>query len=169
MRRFQTGTDENDITLIDFTDNNNVDNTIELGTDLNLAGSLSEGASDVLANFNIGSNNVNSYSGTVNGRNGNLSDLDTMLDNVLRMISVTEGYKVDLTATFEQVDTEKLAFNQQREHYEGTDYSKVAPEHLINEFQMQAASSLLTQANSINNVALNLLPKVILFLNIKNS
>ncbi|NQY79546.1 MAG: flagellin [Candidatus Caenarcaniphilales bacterium] len=155
---FQTGSDVEDVTVLDFTDNVNVNNTIELGTDLNVAGSISEGASDTLANFNIGSLNVSSFSGTTTGVNGTLADIDIMLENMARMSSVTEGYKVSFETSFDELETLKYAFNSQKKHYEGTDFAEVGPKHIMNEFRMQSAANVLTQANSINNVALGLLP-----------
>lgn len=64
------------------------------------------------------------------------------------MLSVTDKFGSDFNAAFEKLEVEKLAFSKQKSFNDGADFSEESSNYAMKDLQMQATSSVLTQANS---------------------
>jgi flagellin len=159
---FQVGPDPSDIITLDFSDTINPDNAIELtvGNSVGL-GLLSEGTGLELWNLNIG--------GTVQSleqkffslpptKSGTLNDVDIMIKNLSRMMSVTDKYNAKFTAAFDKLEADKISYSGFKSQVQDTDYAKTASDLTQNQIQKQSAVSVLTQANAQMGFVLNLLP-----------
>ncbi|MCH2226234.1 MAG: hypothetical protein MK033_00525 [Candidatus Caenarcaniphilales bacterium] len=71
-----------------------------------------------------------------------------MIKNTERMLSVTDKFGSDFNAAFEKLEVEKLAFSKQKSFNDGADFSEESSNYAMKDLQMQATSSVLTQANS---------------------
>ena len=71
-----------------------------------------------------------------------------MIKNTESMLSVTDKFGSDFNAAFEKLEVEKLAFSKQKSFNDGADFSEESSNYAMKDLQMQATSSVLTQANS---------------------
>jgi flagellin len=158
---FQVGPDPNDVITLDFTNSVSPDNSIDISVGIASAGSLGEGTGLGLWQLNIGGTvqsiweKNNSLPPT---KIGNLKDIDTMIKNVSRMMSVTDKYNAKFTAAFDKLEADKISYSGFQSQVQDTDYAKTASDLTQNQIQKQSAVSILSQANSQVGFVLNLLP-----------
>ena len=129
-------------------------------TDTDL-GSIAEGitAGMSLEQLNVGSASVTAYDGATAGTNNiNLSDIDQMLENVGRMRSFIGASEANLNSRVEYFDHFAEGISKMYSNIADTDYAAESSNFTLAQLQRNAAGSVLTQANSVNNVALNLIP-----------
>ena len=158
---FQVGPDPDDVINLDFSDSVSSDNTIDLSVGSLVPGSLGQGASRALWNINIGGTTqslfeeLNSLPPT---KGGNLNDVDIMMKNLSRMMSVTDKYNAKFTAAFDKLEADKISYSGFQSQVQDTDYAKTASDLTQNQIQKQSAASVLSQANAQVGFVLNLLP-----------
>ncbi|MCH2226160.1 MAG: hypothetical protein MK033_00150 [Candidatus Caenarcaniphilales bacterium] len=121
-------------------------------------GSLGEGSTINLQEFNVGSNSVSSHDGSATGRNGSLADINAMLDNINRMESKNSSYSNRLRTQSEFQEVFALGAQQLRSTMLDDDKAASSSEYFMDQVRQNMASSVLTQANSLSSVALNILP-----------
>ena len=161
---FQVGPDPNDVITLDFTNSVSADNTIDLSTGQDIPGSLGEGTSLPLLSLwsiNIGGtvqSHAQKYYSLPPTKNGTLNDIDTMMKNLSRMMSVTDKYNAKFTAAFDKLEADKISYSGFKSQVQDTDYAKTASDLTQNQIQKQSAVSVLSQANSQVGFVLNLLP-----------
>lgn len=158
---FQVGSDPNDVIKLDFSDSVSPDNCIDISVGATGVGSLSEGAAVTLFQLNIGGTvqsiweKGNSLPPT---KIGNLNDVDIMIKNLSRMMSVTDKYNAKFTAAFDKLEADKISYSGFKSQVQDTDYAETASDLTQNQIQKQLAASVLTQANAQMGFVLNLLP-----------
>ncbi|NBV99712.1 MAG: hypothetical protein EBR67_09455 [Proteobacteria bacterium] len=114
---------------------------------LELQGGLNIGASVTLYQINIG--------GTVQSleqkflslppvKSGTLNDVDIMIKNLSRMMSVTDKYNSKFTAAFDKLEADKISYSGFKSQVQDTDYAKTASDLSQNQIQKQSAVSVLT-------------------------
>jgi flagellin-like hook-associated protein FlgL len=91
-------------------------------------------------------------------KSGNLNDVDIMIRNLSRMMSVTDKYNAKFTAAFDKLEADKISYSGFQSQIQDTDYGKTASDLTQNQIQKQSAVSVLTQANAQVGFVLNLLP-----------
>ena len=159
---FQVGPDSNDVITLDFTNSVSPDNCIDISVGSPAPGSLSQGATVTLWNINIGGSTVQSlaqkYSNSPPTKLGTLNDVDIMIKNLSRMMSVTDKYNAKFTAAFDKLEADKISYSGFKSQVQDTDYAKTASDLTQNQIQKQSAVSVLTQANAQMGFVLNLLP-----------
>ena len=158
---FQVGPDPNDVITLDFSDSVSPDNCIDISVGFAGAGGLSEGAAVTLWQLNIGGT-VQSiwekHNSLLPTKIGNLKDIDTMIKNLSRMMSVTDKYNAKFTAAFDKLEADKISYSGFKSQVQDTDYAKTASDLTQNQIQKQSAASVLSQANAQMGFVLNLLP-----------
>ncbi len=168
---FQVGPDPNDVIKLDFTYDNNPDNSIDTSLGFYGPGSIVEGTtleadSVGLWGINVGGTFLSAWeqyrasAGTpiLTGKRGTLNDMDMVIKNLSRMMSVTDKYNAKFTAAFDKLEAEKIAYSGFQSQVQDTDYAKTASDLTQNQIQKQSAVSVLTQANAQMGFVLNLLP-----------
>jgi hypothetical protein len=91
-------------------------------------------------------------------KSGTLNDVDIMIKNLSRMMSVTDKYNAKFTAAFDKLEADKISYSGFKSQVQDTDYAKTASDLTQNQIQKQSAVSVLTQANAQMGFVLNLLP-----------
>jgi hypothetical protein len=158
---FQVGPDPNDVVTLDFSDSISPDNCIDISVGFAGAGGLSEGAAVTLWYINIGGTTKSLWQNYANlppTKTGNLNDVDIMIKNVSRMMSVTDKYNAKFTAAFDKLEADKISYSGFKSQVQDTDYAKTASDLTQNQIQKQSAVSVLTQANAQVGFVLDLLP-----------
>jgi hypothetical protein len=181
---FQVGPDPNDVIKLDFTDDNNPDNCIDTSIGYYGPGSIVEGTTLYLDYPNVppwsASNQPPSglwginVGGTVlsgfqefcfaadgflpTGKRGTLNDMDMVIKNLSKMMSVTDKYNAKFTTAFDKLEADKIAYSGFKSQVQDTDYAKTSSELTQSQIQKQSAASVLTQANAQMGFVLNLLP-----------
>ena len=158
---FQVGPDPNDVIKLDFSDSVSPDNCIDISVGFGGAGGLGEGVTTIIMDINIGGTTQSLYE--INNslpptKSGNLNDVDIMMKNLSRMMSVTDKYNAKFTAAFDKLEADKIAYSGFQSQVQDTDYAKTASNLTQNQLQKQSAVSVLTQANAQMGFVLNLLP-----------
>ena len=158
---FQVGPDSSDVITLDFTNSVSPDNCLAMSVGMIGAGSLSEGTGLGLWEINIGGT-VQSleqkYHNLPPTKTGNLNDVDIMIKNLSRMMSVTDKYNAKFTAAFDKLEADKISYSGFQSQIQDTDYAKTASDLTRNQIQKESAVSVLTQANAQMGFVLNLLP-----------
>jgi flagellin len=144
---YQVGSNDGDFINLDFSDFNDVDNHVDIATDLNMPGSMNAGASVRLMRYSLGSG-VGSANGQFFVPNGSLSDLDTMIDNVSRMVSVANKYQARFQAVFDKLESDRLSLTDSKSHFEDTDIAKESSVLVREQIRQQGAVAMNTQANA---------------------
>jgi flagellin len=158
---FQVGPDPNDVIKLDFSDSFSPDNCIDISVGIVSAGGLGEGTGLGLWEINIGGTTKSLWESQANlppTKTGNLNDVDIMIKNLSRMMSVTDKYNAKFTAAFDKLEADKSSYSGFKSQVQDTDYAKTASDLTQNQIQKQSAVSVLTQANSQVGFVLNLLP-----------
>jgi len=158
---FQVGPDSSDVITLDFTNSVSPDNCIDTSVGSLAPGSLNEGASATLWQINIGgtTQSINEKYGSLPPtKTGTINDLDIMIKNLSRMMSVTDKYNAKFTAAFDKLEADKISYSGFKSQVQDTDYAKTASDLTQNQIQKQSAVSVLTQANAQMGFVLNLLP-----------
>jgi flagellin len=158
---FQVGPDPNDVITLDFSNSVSSDNCIDLSVGSLAAGSLNQGVVTGLQVINIGGTAQSLYE--INNslpptKGGNLNDVDIMIKNLSRMMSVTDKYNAKFTAAFDKLEADKISYSGFKSQVQDTDYAKTASDLTQNQIQKQSAVSILSQANAQVGFVLNLLP-----------
>jgi hypothetical protein len=158
---FQVGPDSNDVITLDFTNSVSPDNCIDTSVGSLAPGTLKEGASATLWQINIGGTTqsiAEKYGNLPPTKTGTLNDVDIMIKNLSRMMSVTDKYNAKFTAAFDKLEADKISYSGFKSQVQDTDYAKTASDLTQNQIQKQSAVSVLTQANAQMGFVLNLLP-----------
>ena len=160
---FQVGPDSSDVITLDFTNNVGIspDNCIDTSVGSLAPGTLKEGASATLWQINIGGTTQSINEKLLNlppTKTGTINDLDIMIKNLSRMMSVTDKYNAKFTAAFDKLEADKISYSGFKSQVQDTDYAKTASDLTQNQIQKQSAVSVLTQANAQMGFVLNLLP-----------
>ena len=159
---FQVGPDSSDVITLDFTNTVSPDNCIDTSVGWLAPGSLAQGATTTLWNINIGGGTVQNlaqkYYNWSPDKSGTINDVDIMIKNLSRMMSVTDKYNAKFTAAFDKLEADKISYSGFKSQVQDTDYAKTASDLTQNQIQKQSAVSVLTQANAQMGFVLNLLP-----------
>jgi hypothetical protein len=160
---FQVGPDSSDVITLDFTNNVGIspDNCIDTSVGSLAPGTLKEGASATLWQINIGGTTQSINEKLLNlppTKTGTINDLDIMIKNLSRMMSVTDKYNAKFTAAFDKLEADKISYSGFKSQVQDTDYAKTASDLTQNQIQKQSAVSVLTQDNAQMGFVLNLLP-----------
>jgi flagellin len=148
----QTGSDNGQTTTIVFS-------TIDTRTgQAAAAGNINFGAAagDELDNFNVGSA-VAANGGAVVA-NGDLDDLDQILDNISRMRSQLGATQNSLESKTEYLNVARENAMASRSRIKDVDVAKESSAMIKNQILQQSSAAMLSQANSTPQLALNLLP-----------
>ena len=152
------GVEDGDTLSLDLETNGTVGRGVEISISSTANGSLGEGVLTELNAFNIGSNTVAAEDGASFGQSGTLADLDTMLSNVGRMLTETSS-DMNVLKTQEQFQSVFAeGAKTLRSSIYDSDVASATATIAREQIRQSAAGSMLTQANSINSVALNILP-----------
>jgi flagellin len=159
---FQVGPDPSDVITLDFTNTVSPDNCIDTSVGAwAVPGTLSQGAAISLWEINIGGTTKSLWQNYANlplTKRGTLNDVDIMIKNLSRMMSVTDKYNAKFTAAFDKLEADKISYSGFQSQIQDTDYAKTASDLTRNQIQKQSAVSVLTQANAQMGFVLNLLP-----------
>jgi flagellin len=158
---FQVGPDSSDVITLDFTNSVSPDNCIGTSVGAGGPGTLNEGASLTLWQINIGGTTqslAEKFFNWAPTKSGTLNDVDIMIKNLSRMMSVTDKYNAKFTAAFDKLEADKISYSGFQSQVQDTDYAKTASDLTQNQIQKQSAASVLTQANAQMGFVLNLLP-----------
>jgi flagellin len=158
---FQVGSGDDDVINLDFSDNNDVDNAVDLSNFRpNAVGGIFFGASagTRFELLQIGAPTVPSHFGNSFVKAVNLDDMDIVVKNLTRMISVTDKYHARFTAAYDKLQEEKYSYSAYQSHVQDTDYAEATSKYAQDQIRQQSAASILTQANSQTGFALSLLP-----------
>ncbi|NQY79482.1 MAG: flagellin [Candidatus Caenarcaniphilales bacterium] len=152
------GVEDGDTLSLDLETNGTVGRGVEISISSTANGSLGEGVLTALNAFNIGSNTVAAEDRASFGQSGTLADLDTMLNNVGRMLTETSS-DMNVLKTQEQFQSVFAeGAKTLRSSIYDSDVASATATIAREQIRQSAAGSMLTQANSINSVALNILP-----------
>jgi flagellin-like hook-associated protein FlgL len=160
---FQVGPDSNDVITLDFTNNVgiSVDNCIDISIDSEPGGLSNSFVATPLWKINIGGTTQSVHEKILSlppTKAGTLNDVDVMIKNLSRMMSVTDKYNAKFTAAFDKLEADKISYSGFKSQVQDTDYAKTASDLTQNQIQKQSAVSVLTQANAQMGFVLNLLP-----------
>ena len=122
------------------------------------SGSLGEG-SIALSAFSIGSANVKAVDNTtVTLTASALTKLDTMIRNISRMRSQSGAYENSLVSNMDYMDRYAEGLQSARSRVRDVDVASESAEFTKSQILQQTAASMLAQANTTPQIALNLLP-----------
>ena len=146
----QSGADAGQMTTVSFDD-------IDTRVDQTAAGSIGEGAIALNA-FNVGSTTVTAVDGATNTENGTLTHLDTMLSNVARMRSVLGATQNSLESKQEYLRIAVENAQASRSRIKDADIANQSSLMIRNQILQQSSAAMLSQANQLPELALNLIP-----------
>lgn len=152
------GVEDGDTLSIDLETDGTAGRGVEISVSSSANGSLGEGVSTILEAFNIGSTSVASVDGSNYGENGTIADLDKMLTNVGRMITEAGSDMSALKAQEKFQDVYGQGVKVLRSSIYDSDLASATANLAREQIRQSTAGAMLTQANSINSYALNLLP-----------
>ena len=152
------GVDDDDTLSLELETDGTAGQGVEISVSSTANGSLGEGVLTALEAFNIGSNTVASQDGLSFGKNGTLADLDTMLNNVSRMITEADSDMNVLNTQERFQSTFAEGAKILRSSIYDSDVAEATATLAREQIRQSAAGTILTQANSLNSVALNVLP-----------
>ena len=123
------------------------------------AGSIGEDSTVTLSEFSIGSTGVASLGGTSGTPTSSaLTQLDTMINNISRMRSTVGAYENSLQSNLDYLDRYAESLRGARSRIMDADIAAESSEVTKAQILQQSAATMLTQANSTPQLALNLLP-----------
>lgn len=151
----QTGANDGDTTSIVLAAGTNAGIHIDVSS--TSAGSIGEGAAFALDDIHVGGT-VNSNGGATTVSANNLSEIDTMIDNVSRMVSYLGAVQNSLESKLEY--TEDAADNISAALSQVMDVDVSAESSILarNQILQQSAAAMLAQANTTPSLALTLIP-----------
>jgi flagellin len=130
---------------------------VKVEVDGTALGGLAEDAID-LNSFHVGgSGQVKSGNGST-AANGDLDDLDTMINNVSRMRSQLGAYQNSLESNLEYLDNYSENLRGARSRIKDVDVAKESGKMVQSQILQQSSAAMLSQANSAPQIALDLLP-----------
>ena len=136
--------------------------TTDVGFQVNFStstnGSIGQGSTITLSEFSIGSTGVSSLSGTTVATANGLTQLDTMINNISRMRSTVGAYENSLQSNLDYLDRYAESLRGARSRIMDADIAAESSEVTKAQILQQSAATMLTQANSTPQLALNLLP-----------
>jgi flagellin len=144
----QTGSDQGQTTVIDFTQ-------INTTTTVATAGSIGAGAV-ALNTLSVGSTGVAAGSGNTTA--SSLNNVDLMLDNVSRMRSTLGASQNSLESKADYLNVAKENAMSSRSRIKDVDVAKESSEMIKNQILQQSSAAMLSSANQTPQLALNLLP-----------
>jgi flagellin len=163
----QTGADNGQTLTLNFASNGGTSN---VGIDIDIAeaagssddeGHLIEGAGGTFAlnQLSVGSTTVLAKDASTSTATSNgLTILDTVINNVSRMRSYLGAAQNSLESRMEYLDVAMENAAASRSRVKDADVAKESSIMLKNQILQQSAASMLAQANSTPQLALNLLP-----------
>ena len=144
----QTGSDQGQTTVIDFTQ-------INTTTTVATAGSIGAGAV-ALNTLSVGSTSVAAGSGNTTA--SSLNNVDLMLDNISRMRSTLGASQNSLESKADYLNVAKENAMSSRSRIKDVDVAKESSEMIKNQILQQSSAAMLSSANQTPQLALNLLP-----------
>jgi flagellin len=130
---------------------------VKIEVDGTTLGGLGEDAIN-LDSFHVGgSGQVKSGNGSSTA-NGDLDDLDTMINNVSRMRSQLGAYQNSLESNLTYLDNYSENLEGARSRIKDVDVASESGKFVKSQILQQTATAMLSQANSVPQAALNLLP-----------
>jgi flagellin len=130
---------------------------VHIEVDGTTLGGLGEDAIE-LNSFHVGgSGQVKSGNGSSTA-NGDLDDLDTMINNVSRMRSQLGAYQNSLDSNLNYLDNYSENLQGARSRIKDVDVAEESGKFVKSQILQQTATAMLSQANSVPQTALNLLP-----------
>jgi flagellin len=163
----QVGADDNQTLTLGFRSENNADEGIDIDITEVVGGSddeghIIEGVASALSldRMHITGATVNSLNYATHTTNVaiNLTDMDKIISNVSRMRSYLGAVQNSLESRIEYLDVAIENNSASRSRINDVDVAKESSNMLKNQILQQSAASMLTQANSTPQLALNLLP-----------
>ncbi len=154
-KTIQTGANNNETMTVTFAAGAGVG--IDVDTSVTTAGSIGEGAGAALNALHVGGSGVAAGSGTTLST-GSIADLDTMIGNLSRMRSYLGAVQNSLESRSEYVDVAVENASASRSRIRDVDVASESSVMLKNQILQQSAASMLSQANSTPQIAMNLLP-----------
>ncbi len=138
---------------------------IDVDISVTTAGSIGEGTTFALDDLKVTDNNAASVGGQAAPGTGTsaatttpLDDLDTMIGNLSRMRSYLGAVQNSLESRSEYVDVAIENASASRSRIRDVDVASESSVMLKNQILQQSAASMLSQANSTPQIAMNLLP-----------
>jgi len=124
------------------------------------AGQLSEGSSIALAALHIAGATVDSQDGSITGTgaNGDLDDVDAMIQNVNRMRSHLGAVQNTLESKIAFIDLHAENITAAESRVRDLDIAAESSNLVKQQVLQQASTAMLAQANSMTELALNLIP-----------
>ena len=152
----QTGADQGQTTVLDFT-------ALDADAGSTAAGTIGEGSAVNLDDFHVGGSTGGAAIATVGGfaggaTNGDLDDLDAILDNISRMRSEMGATQNSLESKQEYLNVARENAEASRSRIRDVDVAKESSAFVKNQILQQSAAAMLTQANQSPELALSLLP-----------
>jgi flagellin len=152
----QSGANEGETTTLELQSGGTQDG-VKIEVDGTALGGLGEDAIE-LDSFHVGgSGQVKSNNGSSTA-NGDLDDLDTMINNVSRMRSQLGAHQNSLDSSLEYLDNYSENLEGARSRIKDVDVAAESGKFVKSQILQQTATAMLSQANSVPQAALNLLP-----------
>jgi flagellin len=145
----QVGADDGQVLVLKLTE-------INIDIDSTASNSLGDGSSFALSALHLGGS-INAEDGS-SGDNASINDVDTMINNVSRMRSYFGAMQNSLESRVNFLDVAIENNSSSRSRVKDVDVAKESSSMLKNQILQQSAASMLSQANTTPQLALNLLP-----------
>jgi flagellin len=131
-------------------------NEIDIDVDKTAANSLGEGAIKLSA-LHVGGS-IKAQDGTTSAATGSIANVDSMITNVSKMRSYLGAMQNSLESRVDYLDVAIENNSSSRSRVKDADVAAESSNMLKNQILQQSAASMLSQANSTPQLALNLLP-----------
>jgi flagellin len=129
---------------------------INIDVDVTSGNSLGDGAIKLSA-LHVGGS-IKAQDGTTSASTGSIANVDKMITNVSRMRSYLGAIQNSLESRVDYLDVAIENNSASRSRVKDVDIAKESSNMLKNQILQQSAASMLSQANSTPQLALNLLP-----------
>lgn len=154
----QTGVDGANTTTLTLQSGNSTNVGVDIDINTTGLGTIGEG-SVALDTLHVGgSGNVTAVDTSISSSTGTLADVDTMIDNISRMRSYLGALQNSLESKMDFLDIAKENAAASRSRIFDVDVAEESSTMLKYQILQQSASTMLSQANSTPQIALNLLP-----------
>jgi flagellin len=130
--------------------------TIDVDVDDTASNTLGEGAIK-LSSLHVGGS-IKAQDGTTSSSTGSIANVDKMITNVSRMRSYLGAIQNSLESRVDYLDVAIENNSASRSRVKDVDIAKESSNMLKNQILQQSAATMLSQANSTPQLALNLLP-----------
>lgn len=121
-------------------------------------GQLSEGATIALNNLRLNNTTVKAVDGVSATGTGTVSDIDVMIVNLSRMRSYLGAMQNSLESKIEYLNVAKENLSASRSRIKDVDIASESSELIKNQILQKSAATMLAQANTSPQIALDLLP-----------